>query len=144
MSALRARIAALLGLAAPVPTRKLTRDAAIVWLPPPATVRLPVAGLDLAVATGELVAAHALVARSPATARWQRRVHTPLGGRVEVVDGSDTSTIEVMPGLTAGGLVEVTPAEEGELEEGDEVVVGSADGSPISTPEGDASTDARG
>lgn len=71
-----------------------------------------------------------------------------LGGdgatRVEVVDGSDTSTIEVMPGLTAGGLVEVTPAEEGELEEGDEVVVGSADGSPISTPEGDASTDARG
>lgn len=78
--------------------------------------------------------------------------------RVEVVDAAssnegasddadaDTQTaiVEVKPGLTAGGLVEVTPTEKGALKAGDEVVVGTADGSPVSTPDGDDSADARG
>ncbi|MCA9677605.1 MAG: SLBB domain-containing protein, partial [Myxococcales bacterium] len=80
------------------------------------TVRLPVAGLDLAVATGELVAAHALVARSPATARWQRRVHTPLGGRVEVVDGAIA-----VHGAPAAATIEGRHRDPGSLDR-DEVV----------------------
>lgn len=69
-----------------------------------------------------------------------------LGGdgstRVEVVepaskggDEASSTIVEVKPGLTAGGLVEVTPTGKGALEAGDEVVVGTADGTPTSTPD---------
>lgn len=88
MTALRERLAAWLGLAAPVPARKHTRDAAIVRLPAPAEVALPLAGLVAAVAPGDEVAAWAEVARSAAAARWPRRLHTPLGGQVVAVDGA--------------------------------------------------------
>jgi hypothetical protein len=43
-------------------------------------------------------------------------------------------TVKVEPGLAAGGLVEVTPLD-GEIEEGDQVVVGRDDGSALPTTE---------
>ncbi len=69
-----------------------------------------------------------------------------LGGdgttRVEVVepasngdDEASSTVVVVEPGLTAGGLVEVTPTDKGALQAGDEVVVGTADGTPTSTPD---------
>ena len=50
-------------------------------------------------------------------------------------DEASSTIVEVKPGLTAGGLVEVTPTGKGALEAGDEVVVGTADGTPTSTPD---------
>lgn len=58
---------------------------------------------------------------------------------VEDEDGS-TRTVRVVPGLSApGGMVEVSPVD-GELEEGDRVVVGFQQGSTTTTdaPEADA------
>jgi multidrug resistance efflux pump len=55
--------------------------------------------------------------------------------QVEDPDGT-LRTVKVEPGLAAGGLVEVTPLE-GELVEGDQVVVGRVDGS---IPEGSTGT----
>lgn len=47
------------------------------------------------------------------------------GARIEVDDGDGTSRlVPVLTGLTAGGEVEVRPTDNGELEEGDRVVVG--------------------
>jgi hypothetical protein len=54
------------------------------------------------------------------------------------VSAQEAATVKVKPGLTAGGLVEVTPAEKDALKAGDEVVVGTADGTPTSTPVGGA------
>lgn len=55
-----------------------------------------------------------------------------LGGdgtsRVEVRRGGRLVTVTVVPGLAAGGLVEVRPAGQERLAEGDRVVVGSAKG----------------
>jgi hypothetical protein len=64
---------------------------------------------------------------------------------VTVLDGDTTASVEVKPGLTAGGLVELTPTTKGSLAEGDEVVVGTADGEPLSdTSTSTSSTDERG
>ena len=54
------------------------------------------------------------------------------------VSAQEAATVKVKTGLTAGGLVEVTPAEKDALKAGDEVVVGTADGTPTSTPVGGA------
>ncbi|MEZ5381974.1 MAG: hypothetical protein R2754_09285 [Microthrixaceae bacterium] len=65
--------------------------------------------------------------------------------RVTVLDGDSTASVEVEPGLTAGGLVELTPTKKGSLVEGDEVVVGTADGEPLpDTSTSTSSTDERG
>ncbi len=108
MSKLGERLATLLGLSAPVPTRKYTRDAAIVVLPPPAQVRLALTGLEAVVAAGDEVAAHALVARSVPGARWQRRIHTPLGGRVESIAGA--VVVRGAPTSAAAAAVHRDPA----------------------------------
>ena len=50
-------------------------------------------------------------------------------------DEASSTVVVVEPGLTAGGLVEVTPTDKGALQAGDEVVVGTADGTPTSTPD---------
>jgi len=61
---------------------------------------------------------------------------TAGGDTIVTVESDDGSvrTVKVQPGLTASGLVEVTPTE-GELSEGDRVVVGFQQGSETTTTE---------
>ncbi len=78
-------------------------------------VQIPVSGTD-----GEVLAVP-LVAIS-AGADGTSRVEVVEGGEGE--DPEERRIVDVEPGLSADGLVEVTPID-GELEEGDQVVVGS-------------------
>jgi multidrug efflux pump subunit AcrA (membrane-fusion protein) len=69
---------------------------------------------------------------------------TANGSTILQVEEDDQTlrTVRVEPGLAAGGLVEVTPLE-GELAEGDWVVVGREDGTPESSdPSGSTTTTA--
>lgn len=71
-----------------IPSRKQTLHSAVRTLDPPARLRIPLAGLEPQFAAGDSVEAGNAVAVSPATARWERRVHSAFTGKVVAV-GAD-------------------------------------------------------
>ncbi len=68
-----------------VPRLKATRDAVITTIVPPSRVRLTITGLDPVVEPGQAIEGGHLVARTPETSRFQRRVHASLTGTVTAV-----------------------------------------------------------
>jgi hypothetical protein len=62
----------------------------------------------------------------PLAAMWSRADGTT---RLTVLDGAATREVVVEPGLSAGGMVEVTPVA-GSLAPGEEVVIGTSGGGP--------------
>ncbi len=76
-----------------IPRLKTMRDSAIVAIETPGRVRLVCDELIPVVEVGQTVEGGKLVARSPDTARFQRRVHASLTGTITAV-GQDHITIE--------------------------------------------------
>jgi electron transport complex protein RnfC len=68
-----------------VPHLKTTRESAIVTIPSPQRVRLVSDGLTPVVEVGQVVEGGKLVARSPVSERFQRRIHASLTGTVTAV-----------------------------------------------------------
>ncbi|MCP4048068.1 MAG: 4Fe-4S dicluster domain-containing protein [Gammaproteobacteria bacterium] len=68
-----------------VPRLKTTRDSAIVSIPSPGQVRLISSGLTPLVKVGETVEGGKLIARSPVSERFQRRVHASLTGIITAI-----------------------------------------------------------
>ncbi len=106
---LRARLAQWIGVPTLVPARKRTADRAIERLSPSAWVSVPLAGAAPTVQVGDVVAAGALIARSQAGARWQRRVHSPYQGAVVSVD-ERAIVVEGAPLPAAAGSAQHTGA----------------------------------
>jgi len=65
-----------------VPGRKQTVDSPVEILDPPARLRIPLDGLVPRFAPGDSIRAGSPVGISPATARFERRLHSPYGGKV--------------------------------------------------------------
>jgi electron transport complex protein RnfC len=76
-----------------VPRLKTTRESAIITIPTPGHVRLGTEGLTPLVEVGQTVEGGKLVARSPVSERFQRRIHASLTGTVTAV-GEDHIIIE--------------------------------------------------
>jgi electron transport complex protein RnfC len=68
-----------------VPRLKTTRESAIITIPSPGHVRLATKGLTPLVEVGQTVEGGKLVARSPISERFQRRIHASLTGTVTSV-----------------------------------------------------------
>ena len=65
-----------------IPSRKQTVNSPVEVLDPPARVRIPLDGLVPQFAAGDSVRAGSPVAVSPASARFERRRHSPFTGKV--------------------------------------------------------------
>jgi electron transport complex protein RnfC len=68
-----------------VPRLKTTRESTIITIPTPGHVRLGTKGLTPLVEVGQAVEGGKLVARSPVSERFQRRIHASLTGTVTAV-----------------------------------------------------------